>query len=306
MYRKGKTLLLVTLSSLLAAGCSTGIGSPADVGRPQQKKVAPQQGPPLRDLSPAEEVEIDRAEQYLVTQCIRRQGFRYWPLPVLSVPARKVGAYVVDDVAWARQYGYGRTFDSAAQKANRDHPNIAYAKALSKNQRVSYSRALDGTFTDSITIELPSGGSVRTPRDGCYAQAREQLYGDYPTWFRAKKTVTSLTPLYVPRILQDERLTSAVAAWSRCMTAAGRPFQSPDAIRRERESMIRGMTEEQALRSESALAVTEAECAQRTSLGKTTRALEAEYRNKVARDYAEEFTAYRQMRLSALTRARNL
>ncbi|MET8900748.1 MULTISPECIES: hypothetical protein [unclassified Streptomyces] len=251
-------------------------------------------------------MEIDRAEQGFVARCMQRQGFRYWPLPVLSVPARKVGAYVVDDVAWARQYGYGRAFDNAAQKANRDHPNITYVKALPKKERVRYSRALDGTFTDTITIELPSGGSVRTPRGGCYAEAREQLYGDYPTWFRAKKTVTSLTPLYVPRILGDERLTSAVAAWSGCMKAAGRLFQSPDAIRRERESLIRGMTEVQALRSESSLAVTEAECAQKTSLGKTARALEAEYRGEVARDYADEFTAYRQMRLSALARARSL
>ncbi|MFJ3040186.1 MULTISPECIES: hypothetical protein [Streptomyces] len=254
----------------------------------------------------AEEVEVDRAEQALVTRCMQRRGFRYWPLPVLSVQARKVGAYVVDDVAWARQYGYGRSFDAAAQRANRSHPNITYVKGLPKKERVRYSRALDGTFTHTITTELPSGGSVRTPRDGCYAQAREQLYGDYATWFRAKKTVTALTPLYVPRILQDERLTSTVAAWSRCMKAAGRPFQSPDTIRRERESLIHGMTESQALRSESALAVTEAECAQQTSLGKTARALETEYRDKVARDYAEEFTAYRRMRLSALARAHSL
>ncbi|MFL9657162.1 hypothetical protein ACJ7VE_26025 [Streptomyces sp. PB17] len=299
-------LLLVALTSCLAAGCSPDTGSPADHDRPQQKKAAYAQGPPLRDLSPAEEVEIDRAEQDLVTQCMQRQGFRYWALPVLSVPARKVGAYVVDDIAWARQYGYGRSFDNAAQKANRDHPDITYVKALSKKERVRYSRALNGTFTDPITTELPSGGSVRTPRGGCYAEAREQLYGDYATWFHAKKTVTSLTPLYVPRILKDKRLTNSVAAWSRCMKAAGRPFESPDAIRRERENLIRGMTEEQALRSETALAVTEAECARRTSLGKTARALEAEYRDKVARDYAEEFTAYRQMRLSALTRARSL
>ncbi|MFD6286517.1 hypothetical protein [Streptomyces sp. NPDC060205] len=237
---------------------------------------------------------------------MQRQGFRYWPLPVPSVPARKVGAYVVDDVAWARQYGYGRSFDSAAQKANRDHPNITYVKALPRKERVRYSRALDGTFTHTITTELPSGGSVRTPRGGCSAQAREQLHGDYATWFRAKKTMTSLTPLYLPRLLKDERLTRTVAAWARCMKTAGRPFQSPDAIRRERETLIRGMSESQALRSESTLAVTEAECAQQTSLGKTARALEAEYRDKVARRYAEECTAYRQMRLSALARARNL
>lgn len=300
-------LLSVAFLSCLAAGCSsTDIGSPADAGRPHQKDAASARGAPLRDLTSAEEVEIDRAEQDLVLQCMQRQGFRYWPVPVASVAERKVGAYVVDDISWARQYGYGRPFDTAAMKTHSDHPNITYANALPKKERVRYSRALDGNFTGTITAELPSGGSVRTPRDGCYAQAREELYGDYPTWFRAKKAVTSLTPLYVPRILRDKRLTNTVAAWSRCMKAAGRPFQSPDAIRRERENLIRGMSESQALRSESALAVTEATCAQRTSLGKTARALEMEYRNKMARDYAAEFTAYRQMRMSALARARSL
>lgn len=306
MRGKRKVLLAVVLLGCLATGCGTDAPSPAAGTGRQHQEGAGMYGPPLRDLTPAEEVETDRAEQDLVMRCMRRQGFRYWPGRVAGVAERRLGAYVVDDVAWARRYGYGRPFDIAAEKAQRDDPNVRYANALPEKERVRYSRALDGHFSDSITAELPSGGSVRTPRDGCYARAREQLYGDYPTWFRAKKTVTSLTPLYVPRILKDKRLHSAVTAWSRCMKAAGRPFPSPDAIRREREKLIRGMSESQALRSEAALAVTEAECARDTSLGKTARALEREYRDKTARDYAEEFTAYRRMRLAALAHAQNL
>ncbi|MFJ8190675.1 hypothetical protein ACIQ8D_13015 [Streptomyces sp. NPDC096094] len=237
---------------------------------------------------------------------MQRQGFRYWPGPVASVAERKAGGYVVDDVDWARRYGYGRSFDAAAEEARRSHPNITYANALPEKERMRYSRALDGDFDDTLTVELPSGGSVRTPRTGCYAEAREQLYGDHPAWFRAKKTVTSLTPLYVPRILRDERLVTAVTAWSHCMKGAGEPFESPDEIRRKRDGLIRGMSESQARKAETALAVTEAECARKTSLGKIARALEKEYRERTLRDYAEEFSAYQRMRMSALAQAGDL
>ncbi|MFC7813737.1 hypothetical protein ACFUTR_03610 [Streptomyces sp. NPDC057367] len=305
---RGKaTLLAATLLLFLTAGC-TGAGSTDDGNRSPRvsAEAAAAPGDHVRDLTLAEEVEVDRAEDRLVLQCMRRQGFRYWPGPVASVAERRAGGYVVDDVDWARRYGYGRSFDIAAEKARRSHPNITYANALSERERIRYSRALDGDFDDVLTVELPSGGSVRTPREGCYAEASERLYGDHPAWFRSKKTVTSLTPLYVPKILEDQRLVTAVTAWSQCMRESGRPFESPDEIRRKRDALIRGMSEQNALESESALAVAEAECAQQTSLGKIARALEKEYREAALRDYAEESADYRQMRMTALTRARTL
>ncbi|WP_410534709.1 hypothetical protein [Streptomyces sp. KL2] len=306
MRVKKTVLLSIALTSCLATGCTTENGRPTDMARPNQEKAAAEPGTPVRDLTVAEEVEIDRAEEVLVRQCMQSQGFRYWPGPVAGIAERKAGGYVVDDVNWARRYGYGRSFDIAAEKARRSHPNITYANALPEKERIRYSRALDGDFDDTLTVELPSGGSVRTPRTGCYAEAREQLYGDYPTWFRVKKTVTSLTPLYVPQILRDERLVTAVTAWSHCMKNSGEPFKSPDEIRRKRDGLTKGMNESQARKAESALAVTEAECARKTSLGKIARALEKEYRERALRDYAAESTTYQQMRMSALARAGNL
>ncbi|MGW7278055.1 hypothetical protein ACWGIV_07035 [Streptomyces sp. NPDC054844] len=306
MRGKKAILLSVALVLCLTAGCETGSGSPTGTERPHQEKAAAEPGTPVRDLTAAEEVEIDRAEEELVRRCMRREGFHYWAGPVAGIAERKAGGYVVDDVEWARRYGYGRSFDVAAEKARRSHPNITYAAALPEKQRVRYSRALDGDFDDTLTVELPSGGSVRTPRTGCYAKARGQLYGDYPTWFRARKTVTSLTPLYVPRILRDKRLVTAVTAWSHCMKDSGKPFESPDDIRRQRAGLIKGMSEPQARKAESALAVTEAECARKTSLGKIARALEKEYREQALRDYSKEFTTYQRMRMSALARAGNL
>jgi hypothetical protein len=303
---KSPVLLSVAFIACLAAGCVVESENPKDTERPQKGEAVGVAGEQLRDLTVAEEIEIDRAEEELVEKCMERQGHRYWPGPVASIAERKAGAYVVDDVDWARRYGYGRPFDIAAEETRRSHPNVTYHNALPEQERIRYSLALDGDFDDVISVGLPSGGTIRTPREGCHVEARERLYGDYPTWFRVKKTVTGLTPLYVPRILRDERLVTAVKAWSRCMNESGNPFRSPDEIRQKRDSLVKGMNASQAQRAEVKLAVAEAECARKTSLGETARSLEGEYREKTLRDYPEEFATYQQMRMTALSRARNL
>ncbi|MEU8651313.1 hypothetical protein [Streptomyces sp. NPDC048737] len=305
MKRKTSVRLSGALLAFLVAGCGAQGEDAEDAERPQKGAGAGVAGAQIRELTLAEEAEIELAEEELVGECMTRQGYSYWPNPVAGVAERKVGAYVVDDVDWARRYGYGRPFDLAAEESRRSHPNITYANALPEKERIRYSLALDGDFDDTISVELPSGGTVRTPREGCHAEARERLFGDYPTWFRVKKTVNGLTPLYVPRILRDERLATAVKAWSRCMTASGAPFSSPDEIRRKRDSLVEGMNASQAQSAEVELAVTEAECARRTSLGETARSLEDEYRGQALLAHSEESATYQQMRITALSRARN-
>ncbi|MEV0779570.1 hypothetical protein [Streptomyces sp. NPDC050428] len=305
MKVKSSVLLSVAFIACLAAGCVVGSENPKETEQPRKGEAVDVAGERVRDLTVAEEIEIDRAERELVEKCMERQGHPYWPVPVAGVEQRKVGVYVVDDVDWARRYGYGRPLEIAAEKARRSDPNAAYYNALPKKERIRYSRALEGDFADTISVELPAGGTVQTPREGCLAEARERLYVDYPTWFRAEKTVTGLTPLYVPRIHRDTRLVTAVTAWSRCMNESGNPFKNPDEIRQKRDSLVKGMNASQAQRAEVKLAVAEAECARETSLGETARSLEGEYRKKTLNDYPEEFANYRQMRMTALSRARN-
>lgn len=56
-----------------------------------------------------------------------------------------------------------------------------------------YARTLDGDPSDGMLMsELPAGGAIQTPRHSCQAEANEQLYGDFPAWFRAEKAATAL------------------------------------------------------------------------------------------------------------------
>ncbi|WP_217213101.1 hypothetical protein [Streptomyces sp. AC550_RSS872] len=129
-------------------------------------------------------------------------------------------------------------------------------------------------------MDLPAGGTISTTSTGCLAEAKGNLYGDTATWFRVNKIATSLTPLYVPHLVKDPRFVKAVEAWSRCMREAGHAYASPDEIREDRHALTQGRSAARAHAAEVQLAVTEATCAVKTSLGKTARALERKYRAK--------------------------
>lgn len=178
MKVKSSVLLSVAFISRLAAGCVAGSENPRATERPKKGDAVGVAGERGRDLTVAEEIEIDRAEGELVETCMERQGHPYWPAPVANAEQRKVGVYVVDDVDWARRYGYGRPLEIAAEKARRSDPNATYYNALPKKERIRYSRALDGDFGHSISVELPSGGTVETSQKGCFAEARS---GSTPT-----------------------------------------------------------------------------------------------------------------------------
>ncbi|NYE42645.1 hypothetical protein [Streptomyces fulvorobeus] len=253
-----------------------------------------------------EEMEVEYAEHTLVKECMESKGFKYWMGTVASVDAREAGRYVIDDVAWAKKYGYGRPFDEAAEKDRREHPNVRYPNDLSRKDRIRYNTALNGAYNDVLSVDLPAGGTIETPRAGCWAEAQTELYGDLKSWFEAKKTVTSLTPLYVPDILADKRMKNAVSAWSHCMKKAGRPFASPDELREKRITLTTGMSSSEARKFEVDLAVTEATCAAQTSLGKTARTLERAYLAPLLKKYGKENVSYQRMRLTALSRAQDL
>ncbi|MFE7751993.1 hypothetical protein [Streptomyces sp. NPDC057428] len=293
-------------AACLTAGCSAGPAATANSEAPPKRDTVAISDRELRDLTIPEEIEIEYAEYALVKECMENKGFSYWVGPVAGVDARKAGRYVIDDVAWAKKCGYGRPFDEAAEKERSEHPNVRFPNALPRKDRIRYNTALNGDYNDVLSVDLPAGGAIETPRSGCWAGARARLYGDLEAWFKAKKTVTSLTPLYVPKILADERMKKTVGAWSRCMEEAGRPFASPDEIREKRAANTAGMSSREAQAREVELAVTEATCAVRTNLGKTARRLEREFRSTLLKKYAKENAAYQRMGLAALSRARDL
>ncbi|WAX81909.1 hypothetical protein [Streptomyces sp. KMM 9044] len=259
----------------------------------------------LRGLTAAEEILVERAENLLVKKCVEKAGFRFWVAEPESLASRKGSGFVLDDVGWAKKYGYGGQFGRNAEEARSGGPNATYVNALPDKERAHYRAVLDGTPSSGmLSVELPGGGTVRTPRDSCQSRAKDQLYGDFATWFRVEKIATNLTPLYVPDLAEDKRFTKALAAWSLCMEEKGRNYSDPFEIRTEVDRRTEGLSDAAAHAVEVEFAVDEAECAKDASLAETARALESEYRAKEARRYREEIAVFQRMRLTALERAK--
>ena len=288
--------------AVTAAGCTASAGH--DSGRADAAT-----GPrtPGRELTDAEQILVQRAEAQLVKKCMENKGFTYWARTAVTVDDLKGGGYVLTDVAWAKRNGYGSRLADRLQDVQRDDPNNRYANALPRQDRIHYSKALEGGPSNGmLTAELPGGGTVSTPRHSCQTEAKSRLYGDFATWFRAEKTATNLSPLYVPALMRDQRFVRAVEQWSTCMRGVGHPYADPPAVRRALPSLGKRMSSEQAFAAEVDLAVAEATCARTTPLAETARSLDAEYRDRKLGRYTADIATYRRMALDALARAQDI
>ncbi|MFD3416124.1 hypothetical protein [Streptomyces cyaneofuscatus] len=308
MRRKFASLCAgLVIAASTAVGCTATVTpDPAATGRPQRTSEAQDAGYTGEDhrLTEAEEVLVRSAQQRLVQQCMEKAGFRYWAGALPTADDLKGGGIFLTDVGWAKRNGYGSRLQKKAQNVQRDDPNSAYANALPQGERVRYSETLLGSPSRGVLkSELPGGGVIEIPRDSCLSDAKSRLYGDFATWFRAEKTATNLTPLYVPDLMKDRRFTRAVDQWSACMRAAGHDYARPQEIREKLPRLTEGLGEEKAYAAEVGLAVAEATCAEATPLAGTARALDAEYRKKRLQRYADDIAAYERMSREALARA---
>ncbi|WP_454860197.1 hypothetical protein [Promicromonospora soli] len=260
-----------------------------------------------RELTDAEQVQVDQALELLVRDCMAAEGFRYVPVPVASVEERQGSGYVLDDVGWAREHGYGLELEDRVVEIQQSDPNHAYANALPEAERLRWSTALDGDPSDGmLSAELPMGGIVQTPENSCFTQAKGELYGDFSAWFQAEKVATNLVGLYAEALVADERFQAALTAWSACMRERGHDYPDPPAIREDLPRRTEGLSDERARAVEQELAVAEATCAVReTTLVDTTRDLESEYRDGL-RQYRDDVAEYHRLQQTALENAREI
>lgn len=294
------------IAAVAVTGCTAATAGPAEGDR-QRAGNAQDGRDALRELTDAERIELQRAEQLLAKTCMEKAGFRYWLGPLPTVDDLAGSGYVLTDVAWAREHGYGSRLHERSRQARRDDPNIAYANSLPRTERVRYDRTLSGgPASEMLSARLPGGGTVRTPRRSCLAEAKDRLYGDFATWFQAEKTATNVTSLYVPDLVEDQRFVDAVEMWSACMRRKGHDYADPPQVRRKLPQRVKGLSRDEAFAVEAELAVAEAACATRTPLAGTARRLEDEYRAEELAPYADEITAYRRMSLEALARAEDI
>ncbi|WP_431784431.1 hypothetical protein [Streptomyces chumphonensis] len=294
-------------TTIAALGTTIALVCAALAGCGDGRDPAAGEAPPGRELTDREKSRLDRAEELLVARCMAEHGFRYTPSEPADAEAGGGGGYVLDDVEWAREHGYGGELRRKVLTARKDNPNLTYRASLSKDRLRAYTAALGGRPSEGmLSVELPGGGTIRTARGGCRATAQEELYGDRETWFRVDKVHGNLAPLYLPDLVQDERFTDAVEAWARCMRAAGHDYAEPPHIRAQLPTLTEGLSARDAHDVEVGLAVAEATCARDTGLAHTARALHDEYRAPVAQQYAEQLTTHHHMRLAALKQAKRV
>ncbi|MFJ6656384.1 hypothetical protein ACIQNG_08480 [Streptomyces sp. NPDC091377] len=259
------------------------------------------------ELTATQQDRIERAEEQLVQTCMTGHGFRYWPEPPAGDAEEHGTDFVLDDIARARAQGYGSRVQRGLLARRQRGPNATYRESLSARDRARYSATLAGDPADgALTAELPTGGTLVTPRGGCRATAQQELYGDRAAWFRANGIAMNLTPLWVPALVEDPRFTEALTAWSACMRGKGHSFADPRAVRTALPRLTEGQREAKAYATEVRLAVAEATCARDSALADTARALKPVYVARARARYGEELALHGRLQRAALARAEDL
>ncbi|SER35710.1 hypothetical protein SAMN04487983_101527 [Streptomyces sp. yr375] len=296
----------------LAARCTiaalTAVTAMAGCGRDTAPPSRPQA------LTWQQELRLTDAEQRLTSQCMKRHGFTYAEDRGLTLRESMPVRFVQDDVAWARTYGYGGRIDAEQEQVRLHNPVAAYRQTLSAARRTAFDQALDGgsgngsgSAVQVVSAELPgSGREVRKRLGGCTAEAEKALYGDPGDWFRASKTATGLNALYAADLMRDRQLTTAVAAWSRCMKKSGLTYPDPQAARdatRENTARLGTAAADKAFATERRIAVADATCARATSLKSVATARETHYVDRLPTRYGKALDTYRRLQHQAYDRA---
>ncbi|MER6130709.1 hypothetical protein [Streptomyces sp. NPDC001815] len=294
-----KAVISLFLVSAVVTGCGSAQHTPTTMGSPSTGE--------FRQLTDAEQLRISDAQQVLMGACMRRQGFEFWEVERRSLAESRTLGYVLDDVAWARTYGYGSRIDARDSAARAANPNLAYRKGLSEQRRDAYDEALDeGVDAPETSVEIPGGGTLSRQMGGCVAEAEKQLYGDPQEWFRAEKTAGHLRSLYVPRVLADRRFAAAQTAWSRCMKRAGYAFEDPGDSRQAAVARSGRVADPKVFAAERKLAVADATCARDADLRSIGEERESHYIAQLRDRYGEALDTYARLQGQALDRAKKI
>jgi hypothetical protein len=259
----------------------------------------PSPPPSQTAVSAADTNLLINAEQVLIRDCMRRQGFTYWPIPASQAYPAVRFPYVITSVSWARRYGFS---DSLGLPVN-SGPNQQYYNNLPNSRKAAYSNALVGSSdAPAVTMPLPTGGIVGHSSDGCQATADTELYGSYQPWFKASSVVLDLPRLWQSMVLSSRQYISAVSVWSVCMRQRGYRHSSPA----EAAAASGNQKSPQSQPAEIKAAVTEVLCADSTGLTEVASHLNRDFAAKVTRKFHSSLDAEWRLERSALPRARRV
>jgi hypothetical protein len=274
----------VLLAAALLYGCSTQASTPNSSTATSPLgtyKVI------LRD-----EPALQQAEQSLIEQCMAREHIKYVPPP----PPSKDGQPLTEPLttATAVREGYPQLLPKPKSAAE------VYIASLSETDSRRYRTALVGADHDKIPISV-NGSSVLMPNSGCQSQAERAVYGDRKRWAPLHLLIFNLTGQRQFSTSADAELATATTRWSHCMTAAGRPFDSPaDAI--AAAAAAANTSGVSTSGTPKAIAVADATCRAHTNWDAENAAAAGRALSGVTTTFAKQLTQYRSLQLAALSR----
>lgn len=253
----------------------------------------------VRELTRQEKSVLHQAEEILLRDCMDERGFTYRMSAENPVPEARDFPYVIDDVAWAGEHGYGDDIQRKVKEVRTSDPNQRYFKSLSPRRKAAALKAANGASPRGLTARTPDGMVLTRSDEGCRADAERTLYGDdLQAWFQARSTAEALPELARQRVLKDPRFKRAVRPWARCMRNAGHAYDSPTELR----TRLGSRPEEQKVR----LAVAEAKCARSSGLAETAKALDRKHNRKLRQQHRTEVNTALRLQLAAIPRARSV
>ncbi|MFJ7587337.1 hypothetical protein ACIQZO_08040 [Streptomyces sp. NPDC097617] len=257
---------------------------------------------PVRAVDTAELELLHTAGELLVQDCMRAQGFSYWPVPRVPHPDYRDFPYGVDDADWARGHGFGRGIERLLDEQAASGPAGQYVRGLSDGQRDAMGAALLGPESKGLEVRSPLGGTLSHSDRGCVTESWRTLYGDARAWYSSSETANQLTAVRTGRVNQDPAFGRALAAWSECV--GGRGFPAAHPVRQREEQLAR--TGPGAEAQDVPMATAQAECARSTGLADTTRDLHERLSERIRAENGAVFDAMRRMQVAALPTARDV
>ncbi|GAA3737381.1 hypothetical protein [Salinactinospora qingdaonensis] len=294
--KRGFLAALATACGVIAVTTTLYLVSDSTASSPGEEPL-----PPPRTVTGEERTVLHIAEQVLLRDCMRRNGFTY-QIPTEPPPTTGRFPYVIDDVNWAEEHGYGSDIKSDIARMRKEDPNQRYFHGLPPERKAVALKAANGEAPHEITVENPDGLVLTRNDEGCQSEAERKLYGDLETWFEAKTTVDALESVRHERVITDPRFTEAVRPWAECMRAAGYPYESPARLREELKPIDAALPRDEEIR----LATAEARCARSSGLAATARDLAREHRRELRHEHRSAITSKTRIQLAALPKARSI
>lgn len=193
--------------------------------------------------------QIQHAELLLVARCLRVGGIdldegSMRPAPMSVMTLAGVGPVLETDRVMVE--GYGAAMTDPQVPAD---PMTDAMDDLAPDHRAAAQELVMPSDTEEISIELPTGLVASAPDLGCFAEARQRLYGSVHDFLAASQ---------LPQVLRDSAetaltlppVTAALGDYRRCMDTAGVPARYPSEAARSIRQALGARTIEEAPTSE--------------------------------------------------------